>query len=41
MTTVGDVHYDPYDIEINHDPYPVFRALREHAPLYYLSLIHI
>jgi cytochrome P450 len=26
--------YDPYDIEINADPYPVFRRLREEAPLY-------
>jgi cytochrome P450 len=32
---MSDVHYDPYDIEINRDPYPVFRSLREHAPLYY------
>ena len=30
-----DVYYDPYDIAINADPYPVFRRLREEAPLYY------
>jgi cytochrome P450 len=30
-----DVYYDPYDVEINTDPYPVFRRLREEAPLYY------
>jgi cytochrome P450 len=30
-----DVYYDPYDIGINADPYPVFRRLREEAPLYY------
>jgi cytochrome P450 len=30
-----DVYYDPYDIGINTDPYPVFRRLREEAPLYY------
>jgi len=29
------VRYDPYDVEINADPYPVFRRLREEAPLYY------
>jgi len=29
------VYYDPYDLEINTDPYPVFRRLREEAPLYY------
>ena len=30
-----DVSYDPYDIAVNADPYPVFRRLREEAPLYY------
>ena len=33
-TTGTDVSYDPYDVEINADPYPVFRRLREEAPLY-------
>ncbi|HVN51184.1 MAG TPA: cytochrome P450 [Acidimicrobiales bacterium] len=31
----GDLYYDPYDVTINADPYPVFRRLREEAPLYY------
>src|ERR1035437_9421736 len=35
MTTTTDVYYDPYDREIDADPYPVFRRLREEAPLYY------
>jgi cytochrome P450 len=30
-----DVYYDPYDADINRDPYPVFHRLREEAPLYY------
>src|SRR5438270_9122698 len=30
-----DVYYDPYDVEINADPYPTFRRLREEAPLYF------
>src|SRR6478672_12848952 len=30
-----EIHYDPYDIELNADPYPMFRRLREEAPLYY------
>ena len=34
-TSASDVYYDPYDVEINADPYPVFRRLREEAPLYY------
>jgi cytochrome P450 len=27
--------YDPYDVDINADPYPVFRRLRKEAPLYH------
>ena len=34
-TTGSDVFYDPYDETIYADPYPVFRRLREEAPLYY------
>jgi cytochrome P450 len=35
-TTAGsDVYYDPYDVGIDADPYPVFRRLREEAPLYH------
>jgi cytochrome P450 len=33
-TTENDVYYDPYDVGINADPYPVYRRLREEAPLY-------
>jgi cytochrome P450 len=33
--TSNDLYYDPYDVEINADPYPVFKRLREEAPLYY------
>ena len=29
------VYYDPYDVDINADPYPTFRRLREAQPLYY------
>jgi len=29
------VYYDPYTAEITSNPYPVFRRLREDAPLYY------
>ncbi len=31
----GAVYYDPYKPEIVADPYPVYRRLREEAPLYY------
>jgi cytochrome P450 len=33
-TTGSALSYDPYDVGINADPYPVFRRLREEAPLY-------
>lgn len=29
------MYYDPYDLDINRDPYPTFRRLRDEAPLYY------
>jgi cytochrome P450 len=35
VTAGNDVYFDPYDIELNADPYPMFRRLREEAPLYY------
>jgi cytochrome P450 len=31
----GELYYDPYDVEIDADPYPVYCRLREEAPLYY------
>jgi cytochrome P450 len=31
----GPIHYDPYDVEVNLDPYPTFQRLRDEAPLYY------
>jgi cytochrome P450 len=34
-TSLADVYYDPYKVEINADPYPVYRRLRDEAPLYY------
>ena len=49
--TKGDLYYDPYDFEIDTDPYPIWKRLRDERPLYYnekydfyalsLSLIHI
>ena len=37
MTLINqsDVYYDPYDAEIDADPYPVWKRLRDEAPLYW------
>ncbi|ORV81267.1 cytochrome [Mycobacterium interjectum] len=35
VKTASEVFYDPYDVELNADPYPLFRRLREEAPLSY------
>jgi cytochrome P450 len=34
-TSSSDVYYDTYDVGINADPYPVYRRLRDEAPVYY------
>ena len=31
----GEPYYDPYDVEINADPYPFYERLREEAPAYH------
>ncbi|MGZ6339596.1 MAG: cytochrome P450 [Candidatus Limnocylindrales bacterium] len=31
----SDLYYDPFDFEIDTDPYPIWRRLREERPLYY------
>ncbi|MBL7487691.1 cytochrome P450 [Frankia sp. AgB1.9] len=35
VTSDSDVYYDPFDFEIDSDPYPVWRRLRDEKPLYY------
>jgi cytochrome P450 len=35
LTRGSGVYYDPYDVDIDTDPYPVWRRLRDEAPLYY------
>ncbi len=34
-TSASNVYYDPYDFKIDADPYPVWKQLRDEAPLYY------
>jgi cytochrome P450 len=33
--TTDAPYFDPYDVDINADPYPVYERLREEAPIYY------
>ncbi|MCU4182922.1 cytochrome P450 [Acidiferrimicrobium sp. IK] len=33
--SVTEIYYDPYDFEIDADPYPVWKRMRDEAPLYY------
>jgi cytochrome P450 len=35
VSAVSDVYFDPYDVELNADPYSMSRRLREKAPQYY------
>jgi cytochrome P450 len=31
----SDIYYDPYDYEIDKDPHPIWKRMRDEAPLYY------
>ena len=33
--TASEVYYDPYDFDIDSDPYPYWKRLRDDAPLYH------
>lgn len=35
MTTADTLYWDPYDPALAQDPYPVYKRVREEAPLYY------
>jgi cytochrome P450 len=35
VTSTSDLYYDPYDFEIDTDPHPIWKRLRDEAPLYY------
>jgi cytochrome P450 len=35
VASESNVYYDPYDVDINTDPYPTFKRLRDEAPVYY------
>ncbi len=33
--STGPVYFDPYKVEIQKNPYPVYKRMRDEAPLYY------
>jgi cytochrome P450 len=33
--SLNELYYDPWDVEIDIDPYPTYRRLRDESPLYY------
>jgi cytochrome P450 len=35
LTHETDVYFDPYDVDINADPYPTYARLRDEAPIYH------
>ena len=35
IAAASEVFYDPWNVELNADPYPMFKRIREEAPLYY------
>ena len=35
VTSDSEIYYDPFDVEIDVDPHPLWRRMREEAPLYY------
>ena len=35
ITSDSDVYYDPYDFEIDANPHPIWKRLRDEKPLYY------
>jgi hypothetical protein len=32
---VADLYYDPYDFGIDADPHPIWKRMRDEAPLYF------
>jgi cytochrome P450 len=35
MTSDRDIYYDPFDIEIDKDPHPLWKRMRDDAPIYH------
>jgi cytochrome P450 len=33
--STAEIYYDPFDFDIDDDPYPIWKRLRDEAPLYY------
>jgi cytochrome P450 len=37
VTSQGDIYYDPFDIEIDVNPHPLWKRMRDEAPIYHNS----
>jgi cytochrome P450 len=35
VSTATGIYYDPYDFDIDNDPYPLWKRMRDEAPLYF------
>jgi cytochrome P450 len=35
VSETTEIYYDPYDFEIDEDPYPIWKRMRDERPLYY------
>jgi cytochrome P450 len=35
VASTSNVYYDPFDVDIDRDPYPTFQRLRDEAPIYH------
>ena len=40
VSAAREIYFDPYDVALNADPYPMCRRLREESPLYYNEQHH-
>jgi cytochrome P450 len=41
MTTASPITFNPFDPEFRADPYPIYRRLRQEAPVYYMEAVDL
>jgi hypothetical protein len=35
ISATGPIYYDPYDVEIDRDPHPIWQRMREEQPIWW------